>query len=88
MLVFQVENRDYRGESALEIVWALQLDAADYPQTRRSVRQFLLWSLNRLGDRVHPREMDLSDSLEDESLALGYLYWRDEYGAGKLIFHP
>ncbi len=88
MLVFQVENRDYRGESALEIVWALQLDAADYPQTRRSVRQFLLWSLNRLGDRVHPREMDLSDSLEDETLALGYLYLRDEYGAGKLIFHP
>ncbi|MEP6947334.1 MAG: hypothetical protein ABJA02_15555 [Acidobacteriota bacterium] len=87
MLVFQVENREYHGASAVEVVRALKSDSTDYPVSTDSVRHFLLWSLSRLGDRVHPREMDVSDSLEDETLALGYLYLRDEYGAGKLISH-
>lgn len=85
MIIFQVENREYRGTSALEIVHGLRSDTADYPHTQRSVQQFLLWSLNRLGDRIHPREIDLSDTLDDETLALSYLHLRDEYGEGKLL---
>jgi hypothetical protein len=85
MIVFQVEHKEYRGTSALEIVLALQSDSDEYPHTRESVRKFLRWSLDRLADLIHPREMDLSDSLDDETLALTYLHLRDEYGAGKLL---
>lgn len=84
-MIFLVEGKYYRGESALEIVHALEQDARDYPHRARPIRQFMLWSLNQLGDRVPPRELDLSDRLEDEVLALSYLCLRDEYEAGELI---
>jgi hypothetical protein len=84
MLSFQSMGRIYSGESALEIVRALESDALDYPHRGRTVREFLRWSLERLDDRLPPRDLDLSDRLEDETLALSYLYLRDEYGAGKL----
>jgi hypothetical protein len=32
-----------------------------------------------------PHDLDLSDRLEDDALALSYLYLRDEYGAGRLL---
>lgn len=70
--------------SALDIVRALESDAEDYPHRGQSVRQFLLWSLERQGNRLPPRDLDLSDRMEDDALALSYLYLRDEYGAGKL----
>jgi hypothetical protein len=34
---------------------------------------------------VPPRDLDLSDRLEDEPLALGYLLLLDEYGVGKIV---
>lgn len=85
MLTFQVKGKKYRGASALEIVRALESDAEDYPHCGQSVGQFLRWSLERLGDRLPPRDLDLSDRLEDDALALSYLYLRDEYDAGKLL---
>lgn len=42
-----------------------------------------MWSISQLSDR-RPRELDLSDKLREETLALNYLYLRDEYGAGGL----
>jgi hypothetical protein len=84
-MIFLIDGKNYRGESALEIVQALEQDATDYPHRGRPIRQFMLWSLNQLGDRVPPRELDLSDRLEDEALALSYLCLRDEYDAGELI---
>jgi hypothetical protein len=84
-MIFLIDGKNYRGESALEIVQALEQDAKDYPHRGRPIRQFMLWSLNQLGDRVPPRELDLSDRLEDEALALSYLCLRDEYGAGELF---
>lgn len=83
-MTFQFKGKKYRGASALDIVRALESDAEDYPHRGQSVRQFLLWSLERLGNRLPPRDLDLSDRLEDDALALSYLYLRDEYGAGKL----
>jgi hypothetical protein len=85
MMTFQFKGKKYRGASALDIVRALELDAQDYPHRGQSVRQFLLWSLERLNNRLPPRDLDLSDRLEDDALALSYLYLRDEYGAGKLL---
>lgn len=84
-MIFLIDGKNYRGESALEIVQALEQDATEYPHRGRPIRQFMLWSLNQLGDRVPPRELDLSDRLEDEALALSYLCLRDEYDAGELI---
>ena len=84
-MIFQIDGKNYQGESALEIVHALEQDAMDYPHRGQPIRQFMLWSLNQQGDRVPPRELDLSDRLEDEALALSYLCLRDEYGAGELF---
>jgi hypothetical protein len=66
-------------------VRSLERAAADYPHRGQSIRRFLRWSLDRLGDRLPPRELGLSDTLEDEALALNYLCLCDEYGAGKLL---
>ena len=85
MLTFQFNGKKYRGASALDIVRALESDAEDYPRRGQSVRHFLLWSLERLCHRLPPRDLDLSDRLEDDALALSYLYLRDEYGAGKFL---
>jgi hypothetical protein len=84
MMTFQFKGKQYIGASALDVVRALERDAEDYPHGGRSVRQFLVWSLERLRHRLPPRDLDLSDRLEDDELALSYLYLRDEYGAGKL----
>ena len=85
MMTFQFKGKKYRGASALEIIRALESDAEDYPHRGQSVRKFLRWSLERLGNRLPPRDLDLSNRLEDDALALSYLYLRDEYGAGKLL---
>jgi hypothetical protein len=85
-MIFRTKKKVYRGKTALEIVRAMESDAADYPYRGQSIRRFLLWSLNRPGLRsIPPRETDLSDRIEDEALALSYLYLCDEYGAGKIL---
>lgn len=85
MFIFKNNGKTYRGASALEIVRAMERDAVHYPHRGESVRKFLLWSLERLYDRLPPRDLDLSNRLEDGELALSYLYLRDEYGAGELL---
>ncbi len=84
-MVFRTKEKDYCGSSALEIVRALERDARNYPRRGQSIRRFLSWSLGHLRHRIPPREMDLSERMEDEALALNYLYLRDEYGAGRLL---
>ena len=81
-------GREFSGASALEIVDALQLDMMGEQHQRLSVRQFLLWSLAQLSDRIPLRELDVSDKLSNEMVALNYLYLRDEYGAGELLDVP
>ena len=84
-MLFSTGIKDYYGTSALEIVRALEKDARSYPYRGHSVRQFLSWSLSRLAEKIPPREMDVSDRMADEELALNYLCLRDEYGAGRLF---
>ena len=84
MVTFEYKGKKYRGSSALEVVRALESDAALYPHRGQSVRQFLIWSQEQLHDRLPARDQDISDRLGDDELALSYLYLRDEYGAGKL----
>ena len=84
-MLFRAGGKIHRGESAVEIVRSLERAVTDYPYRGQSIRRFLRWSLERLRDSVHPRELDLSDTLEDEALALNYLCICDVCGAGELL---
>jgi hypothetical protein len=88
VMVFRAGGREYRGTSALEIVQALRREAAGDDGAGQTLRQFLLDSLEQLGDRIPLRELDVSDRLDEEMLALSYLYLRDEFGAGELSGVP
>ncbi len=88
IMIFRAGEREYRGSSALEIVQALRHEAAGGNGAGQTLRQFLLDSLAQLGDRIPLREIDVSDRLGDETLALNYLYLRDEFGAGELSNVP
>lgn len=85
-MLFRVGENEFSGESALEIVQALQRDMLQ--EQRMNPREFLLWSMSQLSDRIPVRELDLSDKLSNEMLALHYLYLRDEYDAGELSDLP
>jgi len=86
--MFRIGEKEYSGSSALEIIEALWQDMMAAQDQCLSVRQFLLWSLGQLSDRIPLRELDVSDKLSNEMLALSYLYLRDEYGAGELLDVP
>lgn len=87
-MIFKVDGKEYNGESALEIVNALKRETLRGQSDSITLREFLRRSFNRLSDHIHMRELDLSDRLDDEMLALGYLYLCDEYGTGKLTGLP
>jgi len=84
-MIFRLRGRDVSGRSAIEVVRALERDDSEYCYGGGPIRQYLLWSLDRLNDGVPPRDLDLSDRLEDEPLALGYLLLLDEYGVGRIV---
>lgn len=84
VMVFRAGGKEYSGSSAIEIVQALRRDAADGRGTGKTLKQFLRDSLAQLSDRIPLREIDVSDRLDEEMLALSYLYLRDEFGAGEL----
>jgi hypothetical protein len=86
IMLFRIGEKEYSGQSALDIIQALQLDTLD--GQRMNPRDFLRWSLSQLSDLIPLRELDVSDTLSNETLALHYLYLRDEYGAGQLSDLP
>jgi hypothetical protein len=87
-MMFRIGKKEYSGSSALEIIEALRRDTMGAQDQGLSMRQFLLWSLGQLSDRIPLRELDVSDKLSNEMIALSYLYLRDEYGAGELLDGP
>jgi len=84
-MIFRVRGKDVSGRSAIEVVRALERDDNEYCHGGGPIRQYLIWSLNRLNGSVPSRDLDLSDRLEDEPLALGYLLLLDEYGLAKIV---
>ena len=84
-MVFRLGEKEFSGTSAVNVVRALERDDQGYPHCGGSIRQYLSWSLNQLGSSVPPRDIDVSDRLEDEALALGYLLLLDEYDLGELV---
>ena len=83
-MIFRLRGKDVSGGSAIEVVRALEQGESDYCQGGGTIRQYLHWSLNRLNGSVQPRDLELSDRLEDEQLSLAYLLLLDEYGVGKI----
>lgn len=84
-MIFRLRGKDVSGGSAIEVVRALERNDREYHYRGGPIRQYLNWSLSRLNGSVPPRDLDLSNSLEDEPLALGYLLLLDEYGVGKIV---
>ena len=87
-MLFKFGERVYLGETALEIVNALKTEALNGRSDSVNLQDFLRWSFARLSDRIPLRELDVSERLDDEMLALSYLYLRDEYGVGELADVP
>jgi hypothetical protein len=87
-MLFKIDAKEYEGESALEIVNALKRETLNGQSDSVTLREFLRRSFAELSDHIHMRELDISDKLNDEMLALGYLYLCDEYGAGELTGLP
>ena len=83
-MLFRIGEKEYTGKSAVDIVDALKFDMCDGGQENLSLREFILWSMSQLTDRIPLRELDVSDHLSNEVLALNYLLLRDEYGFGAL----
>ena len=84
-MIFRLQGKDVSGRSAIEVVRALERADSAYRHCGGPIRQYLLWSLNRMNGSVPPRDLDLSARLEDEPLALGYLLLLNEYGVGKIL---
>jgi hypothetical protein len=84
-MIFRLQEKEVRGTSALDIVRTLERQDKEYRHCGGPIRQYLSWSLNRLGSSVPARDLDLRDRLEDEALALDYLLLLDEYGVGEII---
>lgn len=69
----------------MEVVRALEWDENKYCHRGGPIRQYLTWSLDQLRGSVCPRELGLSETLDDETVALGYLLLLDENGVGEMV---
>ena len=83
--MFRFQGKDFKGGTWVEVVRSLERHDKEYRSCGGPIRQYLTWSLNQLRGTVPPRDVDLSDRLENETLALGYLLLLDEYGVGEIV---
>ena len=84
-MIFRSQGKEFKGVSWIEVVRSLERDDKEYRSCGGPIRQYLTWSLNQLSGTVGPRDIHISDRLEDETLALGYLLLLDEYGVGEVV---
>ena len=84
-MIFRLRGKEVTGMSAVDVVRALEREDKEYRHCGGPIRQYLSWSLNRLGGSVPARDLDPSERLEDEAVALDFLLLLDEYGVGKMI---
>jgi hypothetical protein len=84
-MIFRFRGKEFKGVSWIDVVRSLERDDKEYRYCGGPIRQYLIWSLNQLRGAVPPRDIALSDRLEDETLALGYLLLLEEYGVGEIV---
>ena len=85
---FRIDGTEYDGASPLDIVEAMRREATRKGRACPTPREFLRRAHAELGERVPARELDVSDRLSDDTLALNYLCLCDEYGVGELVDAP
>jgi hypothetical protein len=78
-MLFIYENKRYSGETAVEILRAVERDSAEYQNKNGTVQDFLIWSMEKMSDQIPSRELDVSPKLSDETLAFNYLCLLDSY---------
>jgi len=85
-MIFRFQNKEYRGATAVEVVNKIACDSADFAAKSVNLqREFLRWSLDKMSNRLPPRELALSERVSDEVQARGYLSLRHDYGIGELV---
>jgi len=84
-MIFRFGGKEFKGVSWIDVVRSLERNDKEYRSCGGPIREYLTWSLNRLSGSVAPRDIDLSDRLEDETLALAYLLLLEEYGVGEIV---
>ena len=84
-MIFRLNEKEVSGTSAINVVRALEREDKRYRHCGGPIRQYLSWSLKQFGGSVPARDLDVSDRLEDEAVALAYLVLLDEYGMGELV---
>ena len=87
-MIFWMDSTSYSGSSAIEIIGKIERDTTEYLQEEGTTRDFIAWSLLKLSDQLPLRELDISDKVTDETLALSYLCLLDQYGLGELNTLP
>jgi hypothetical protein len=65
-MLFRIDEKEYTGKSAVDIVDALKSDMPGGELKYLSLREFILWSMSELSDRIPLRELDISDKLSNE----------------------
>ncbi len=81
-MIFIYDRKKYIGKTAVRIVRAVERDTAEYTNKGGSIKDFLVWSLGRMADRIPLRELDVSTNLGDETIAFNYLCLFDNYEIG------
>jgi predicted metal-dependent hydrolase len=87
-MIFHIHGKEYRRQTAVEIVRDLEREAGGYRRTDGALRQFLDWSLARLEAQIPARELALARRVSDETLAFSYLCLLDKYAVGRLTVEP
>lgn len=82
-MTFRSGAMTYRGISASDIVRQMRQQADGFTGDAAALYPFLLWSLSLLEDRLPFRELELSEAVDEETLALSYLCLLDRYGVGE-----
>ena len=85
-MIFRFKYKEYQGATAVSIVNQMANDTADFSAlTINALQEFIQWSLDKLSDRLPPRELGLSERVSDEIQARGYLSLCHDYGIGELL---
>ena len=84
-MIFRFQGKEFHGVTWIDVVRSLERHDKEYGSCGAPIRQYLIWSLNQMRGAVPPRDIDLSDRLEDETLAQGYLLLLEEYGVGEIV---
>lgn len=81
-MLFITKTRQFRGNTAVEIVRKMESDSAEYSDKGGILREFLIWSLERMANEIPQRELDVSPDLDDETNSYNFLCLLDNFHLG------